>query len=96
MSFFAYWEFLFEKLCKKEVTVSDLLLNFENDNLSVCDFEGNLLKEDSFVGTGARISLTKDGAEIDYFEVIVMGDVDGNGRIDTTDYLEEEDDEQEP
>ncbi len=70
-----------------EVTVSDLLLNFENNNLIVYDSEGNLLKEDSFVGTGSRISLMKNETEIDNLKVIVMGDVDGNGKIDTTDYL---------
>jgi hypothetical protein len=70
-----------------EKTVEKLLEDFENKGLLVADCFGNELSSDSFVGTGSQISLVKDGTVSDYLHVVVMGDVDGNGCIDTTDYL---------
>lgn len=40
----------------------------------------------TFVGMGAVVSLVKDGKTVDSLTVILKGDVNGNGKIDSTDY----------
>ncbi len=68
-------------------TVNDFLKQFENENLVVKDASGNELSETSFVGTGATASLYDGETLVDQIFVVVLGDVDGNGVIDGTDYL---------
>ncbi len=50
---------------------------------TITDKDGNALGEKAYVGTGCKVS---DGNGNTY-EVIVRGDVDGSGVIDTTDFL---------
>ncbi len=50
---------------------------------TVTNKDGKVLEKDDFVGTGSKVS---DGNGSTY-EVIVRGDVDGSGVIDTTDFL---------
>ncbi|MBE6648885.1 MAG: starch-binding protein [Ruminococcaceae bacterium] len=67
--------------------VSDLLSAFESNNLVVYDSEGNVISDSQPVGTGYRVCLVENGEIVDYIEVMIKGDVDGNGEVDSTDYL---------
>ncbi len=67
--------------------VDSFLKQFENKNLVVKDASGNEISNSDFVGTGATV-LLYDGANlVDMVSVVVLGDVDGTGIIDGTDYL---------
>ncbi|MBE6648714.1 MAG: hypothetical protein E7614_04245 [Ruminococcaceae bacterium] len=50
---------------------------------TITDKDGNALGEKAYVGTGCKVSDGKGNT----YEVIVRGDVDGSGVIDTTDFL---------
>ncbi len=72
-------------LCEK-TTVIELENAFSEKGLtiSVTDKNGNLLSENQFVGTGAKIEASNGSS----YTVIVCGDVDGSGSVDSTDYLQ--------
>ena len=65
----------------------DVISQFDNENLSIYDFEGNALESSATVGTGCIVKLTVNGKVVDSLTVIVKGDVTGEGTIDATDYL---------
>jgi hypothetical protein len=68
-------------------TVTVLLSQFENNDLKVTDKNGKELASNAAVGTGAKINLYDGGVLIDSLTVVVLGDVDGNAAINTTDYM---------
>ena len=72
---------------KASTTVSSLLTRFENETLKVLDKDGNTLSSTSKVGTGATINLYDGTKLVDSVTVVVLGDVDGNAIVDTTDYM---------
>jgi hypothetical protein len=39
------------------------------------------------VGTGAKINLYSNGKLADTLTVVVLGDIDGSGAVDSTDYM---------
>ena len=66
----------------ESTTVAELLVNFENsESITVCKNDV-VLDEDKKVGTGTSVVFDDDIAY-----VVIEGDTDGNGRIDSTDYL---------
>ncbi len=70
-----------------KTTVSALISQFENEGVEIHDKDGNKISENAFCGTGCKVVLVIDGEIVDSLKVVVSGDVDGNGSIDTTDYL---------
>ncbi len=72
---------------REKTTASTLLKSFASSDLIVCNEEGTKVNGNKYVGTGYCIRYMKDGKIVDYLEIIVFGDVDGSGRIDSTDYL---------
>jgi hypothetical protein len=73
---------------KLGTTVDALLTQLENEALlRVVGTDGIVLSGTDAVYTGARIELYSDGTRMDSVTVAVMGDLDGNGTVDTTDYL---------
>jgi hypothetical protein len=70
-----------------DTTVQTLLTQFRNEDLEVLDRNGNILSDLDVVGTGAVINLRVGGVIVDSAQVVVLGDVDGNGIVDATDYL---------
>ncbi len=69
-------------------TVNQLLSNFENKTmLKVFDNEGKELKGNALVGTGYTVGLYMNNKLVDSIKVVVLGDVDGNAILDSTDYL---------
>jgi hypothetical protein len=71
----------------EQTTVDRLLSQFENEGLQVVDSNGYAVSGTAMVGTGAMINLYRDGEVIESVTVVVQGDLDGNGIVDTTDYL---------
>ena len=67
-----------------ETTVSQLLSAFSTSNLKVYDSTGKQLNSNDTVATGFQISYNNTDTK---FIVCVSGDADGNGFINSTDYL---------
>lgn len=57
-------------------------------HIEIYDYQGNLLPEDKKAGTGSRIRLVDDNGTIkmEYY-IIIYGDVNGDGQINTIDLL---------
>jgi hypothetical protein len=79
-------EMLLEKV-QENTTVQTLLSQFENDVLEVRDKNGSKITGSSLVGTGSTINLYSSGVLVDSVTVVILGDVDGNGIVDTTDVV---------
>jgi hypothetical protein len=67
-------------------SVQILLSQLENQDLKVLDKEGNEIANDDLVGTGATINLYDRSTLVDSVAVVILGDVDGNGCVNATDY----------
>ena len=72
---------------KADTKVSDLLGRFKNDELEVLDKNGKKLTAEAVVTTGSTVNLYLGGQRIHTVTVVVSGDVDGDGTVDTTDYM---------
>jgi hypothetical protein len=53
----------------------------------VLDSYGYVLNGTAVVGTGAQVNLYQGGEIVDTVIVTVLGDLDGSGTIDSSDYL---------
>lgn len=58
-----------------------------NGIMTVIDHNGNILGENDLVGTNMTIKVTKDDEEI-IITAVVMGDIDGNGKVTISDWSE--------
>lgn len=66
-------------------TVREFIENCEtNGNIKVLNLKGEEVKETDLVGTNMKIRVTKNREKIE-LTAIVMGDVDGNGKVTATD-----------
>ncbi len=72
--------------CEK-TTVADLLENFNNENVVVLNASGVEISGDSLCGTGCVALLPYGEKTAEALEIVISGDVDGNGIVDSTDYL---------
>ena len=72
---------------KLNTTVADLLTRFETQGLVVRDKNGKTLSNTAKVSTGTTLELYSSGVLVDTVTVVIRGDVDGSGCIDTTDYM---------
>ncbi len=72
-----------------KTTVADFKANFENpdDELTVT-FDGSPLSDSQFVATGAIVKFIQLGTVKDLAVIICKGDVDSNGYVDSTDYVQ--------
>jgi hypothetical protein len=68
-------------------TASDVLANFKNENAVVKNTKGEEVAATAKVGTGYTIELIISGVKVDSVTVIILGDVTGEGVLNTTDYL---------
>lgn len=66
----------------------DVIKYFNNsDNVRVY-YDGNDLSSSEYVGTGSLIYVTDStNYMLDYVEVVVLGDINGDGKVTTTDYM---------
>lgn len=68
-------------------SVQQLLQQFENASLTVLDQSGKTLSSSAKVGTGMTVNLYDGSKLVDRVTVVILGDMDGNGIVDTTDYM---------
>ncbi len=70
---------------KESTTASDIESALGECGISatVTDKNGNAIADNAVVGTGCVVKVSEDKEYV----VIVWGDADGNGKVDTTDYL---------
>jgi hypothetical protein len=68
-------------------TARTLASQFTNKDLRMVDSSGNILSDTAPVGTGTTVNLYLGGKLVDSLTVMILGDLDGNGRITSTDYL---------
>ncbi len=71
----------------ENMTVSSLSSVICNDEFIVLNAEGAELSEMDKIGTGTFIAVMVDGVMTDSVTVVINGDVDGTGTVDSTDYL---------
>ncbi len=77
----------FVKNKKAAATASEIIAQFENTNVAVYDASGNKVASDVVCGTGYTVKLLSGNIVVDSLTIVVMGDVDGSSKVDTTDYL---------
>jgi hypothetical protein len=71
---------------KPGTTAKELLSQFANEGLEVRDSKGNVISGATVVGTGATVRLNVGGELKDSASVVILGDLDGNSLVNTTDY----------
>ncbi len=72
---------------RPSTAIDTLLAEFENEALEVVDKNGTVLTGSALVGTGSIINLYSSDALLDTVTVVIIGDVDGDGRVKSTDYM---------
>ena len=66
-------------------TVEQIKDNIEtNGTITIVDKDGEPLEDGDKVGTGSKVTITKDDEEVEYV-VIIQGDINGDGEVTTTD-----------
>lgn len=70
----------------EKVTLSAFLSNFTTSGLVVHDKDGNPFTG-SYISTGCTLSAYVDGIPADRYVIVVVGDVNGDGRLTSSDYL---------
>ena len=71
-----------------EMTPADVAAKFEGvDNIQIVGKDGNILAANALVGTGSKIQLVENGEVIDEVTVVIKGEIDGNGIIDSDDAI---------
>ena len=74
-----------------ETTVSSLLSSIdmkgEGGTINVYNSEGTLCSGSDLVGTNSVVELVYEGEVIDSYEVVIMGDVTCDGKMNSLDYV---------
>jgi len=71
-----------------EMSPVDVAAKFEGaENIQIVDKDGNVLAADALVGTGSKIQLVENGEVVDEVTVVIRGEIDGNGIIDSDDAI---------
>ena len=70
----------------EKVTLSAYLSNFTNSDLIVLDSEGKPFTG-SYITTGCTVNAYVDGILADRYVIVVVGDVNGDGLLTSSDYL---------
>lgn len=72
-----------------ETKLSDFVGNFETpEYVKVFGSDGKeITNKNAYVGTGCRVSLMNGDNAVDSADVVVLGDISGDGRLTSVDYL---------
>ena len=72
-----------------ETKLSDFVGNFETpEHVKVFGSDGKeITDKNAYVGTGCRVSLMNGDKAVDSADVVVLGDISGDGRLTSVDYL---------
>ncbi len=68
------------------VTVSELLACFKGE-VEILSADGSVLSGTAAVGTGSKLSVTENGSTYIAAVITVVGDVDGDGAVTSSDYI---------
>lgn len=69
-------------------TVADIKGKITTDlEIEIVNYQNEVLKDTDIVGTGCKIRIKENGNILRQYQVIVYGDVDGSGKIDSVDLL---------
>ena len=69
----------------KETKLKDYINNLKtNGEITVTKEDGTKLTEDEYVGTGMKLTVTKDEEKIE-LKIAVLGDLNGDGKVTATD-----------
>jgi len=69
-----------------QATVADVKLQIANSKVRFLDKDGNILTDTGTAGTGTRIQLLNNsGVVLDELKIVIYGDVNGDGNIDSID-----------
>lgn len=72
----------------KENTVKDIKEKIITDfDLEIVNYDNKVLKDTDIVGTGCKILVKENGKIIRQYQIVLYGDVDGDGKIDSVDLL---------
>ncbi len=71
----------------QKTSVSKVTEQFENTDLVIYGIDGNEIGAEEFCTTGSVVKVISGGKAVNSVSVVVPGDVDGNGIVDSTDYL---------
>ena len=75
-------------LVEPKTTVTAFLNNFKDKQYLSVYKDGKKITGDELVGTGCEIRLYYDGVMYDSYTVAITGDVNGDGKVTITDYLQ--------
>ena len=67
--------------------VTDIKSEFENEALTLFDFDSTQIESFNSFVTGQRIALFSDGVMVDYADIVIPGDLDSDGIIDGCDVV---------
>lgn len=71
-----------------ENTVANIKGKITTDyEIDIVDYQNNILKDNDRVGTGSKVRVKENGKILRQYQVIIYGDVDGSGKIDSVDLL---------
>lgn len=75
---------------KVNTSAADLAaaLKGNGGDVKVLDAKGEALEESATVGTGCKVQVVKDGVVLEEVEVVISGDVDGDGKIQVLDAIQ--------
>ena len=69
-------------------TVADLKQKIiTNLEIEIVNYQNEILKEEDIVGTGSKIRVKEEGKILREYQIIVYGDANGDGRINSIDLL---------
>lgn len=69
-----------------ETKVSSIVSTFEDSmNVRIVKADGTVLYADDVAGTGCKIQLVKDSAVLDEISILLVGDITGDGKINSRD-----------
>lgn len=69
-------------------TVKDIKDKITTDlEIEVVDYNNQVLKETDIIGTGCKVRVKENGEVIRQYQIVVYGDVNGDGAIDSVDLL---------
>lgn len=71
----------------EKVTLAQFRQLYGRNNFEVLKADGSGVAEKDYIATGTKIKYEKDIGTVVTLEVVVTGDIDGNGRVTTTDYI---------
>lgn len=71
----------------ERTALADFQASYDRANFSVYDLNGGALARNSLIGTGYKLKYEKDIGTTAELVFLVLGDIDGNGKVTTTDYI---------